>query len=450
MIYTTGTIAVSGNTLTGTGTNFTAAGSLIRVGCTVLTMTSPPQTFQITGITSGTAMTVSPAASPALAAGTKYSILLSDNLSVDGLAQDIAETFGMYQRNISGFADVMNGTGDVTITVGGQAVTVPGQKSLAKKGANSDITSLTGLKTALSIAQGGTGATTVEGIRQNAGLGTVATLDATTSSRDKTPGRVLQVGGFGLGGMSPPPLLDSELDSVEGYPTTFFTQGGGSANIKFGAYGAGINIPYGRINSATYFASFQLFCNGSGTLKAQWSRVNIATGVQEAAMQTIYTTANTTKAADGTLKVASPIVKIFHDGHYETNDESEGCVVTRLAVGQYLIKNCIGLNADAAWGGVNGGFDIPKDRNGQPLVWLDFEVNADGSVLVQTYHRTYPDAPVFAQNIIEGVSDGEAVDIPADQFVSVRVEMPIDSIWNQNQAAIQAESEALQSEHQEQ
>lgn len=280
-------------------------------------------------------------------------------------------------------------------------------------------------------------------------MGTAATLDTTTSSKDKTPGRVLQVGGFGLGGMSPPPLLDSELDSVEGYPTAFFIQGGGSTTNKFGGYGVGINMPYGRIISSTYFASFQLFCNGSGTLKAQWSRVNIATGVQEAAMQTIYTTANTTKAADGTLKVASPIVKIFHDGHYETNDESEGCVVTRLAVGQYLIKNCIGLNADAAWGGVNGGFDIPKDRNGQPLVWLDFEVNADGSVLVQTYHRTYPDAPVFAQNIIEGVSDGEAVDIPADQFVSVRVEMPIDSIWNQNQAAIQAESEVLQPGNQE-
>jgi hypothetical protein len=51
----------------------------------------------------------------------------------------------------------MNGTTDVTITINGVAVTVPGQKSLAKKGANSDITSLSGLTTALSISQGGTG-----------------------------------------------------------------------------------------------------------------------------------------------------------------------------------------------------------------------------------------------------------------------------------------------------
>ena len=175
MIYTTGTIAISGNTLTGTGTNFTAAGSLIRNGCTVIALTSPPQVFQITSIGGATSLTVTPAANPAIPAGTKYSILLSDSLSVDGLAQDIAETFTMYQRYMSGFADVMNGTTDVTITINGVAVTVPGQKSLARKGANSDITSLSGLTTALSVAQGGTGSTTASGARTNLGLGDLAT-----------------------------------------------------------------------------------------------------------------------------------------------------------------------------------------------------------------------------------------------------------------------------------
>ncbi|EOT7863283.1 tail fiber domain-containing protein [Enterobacter hormaechei] len=174
MIYTTGTIAISGNTLTGTGTNFTAAGSLIRNGCTVIALTSPAQVFQITAIGSATSLTVTPAANPAIPAGTKYSILLSDSLSVDGLAQDIAETFTMYQRYMSGFADVMNGTTDVTITINGVAVTVPGQKSLAKKGANSDITSLSGLTTALSVAQGGTGAKNAADARTNFGLGTAA------------------------------------------------------------------------------------------------------------------------------------------------------------------------------------------------------------------------------------------------------------------------------------
>ncbi|MCL5502265.1 phage tail protein, partial [Escherichia coli] len=126
MIYTAGTIAISGNTLTGTGTNFTAAGSLIRVGCTLVTLANPVQVFQITAINSATQLTVTPAATPTIAAGTAYAILLSDSLSVDGLAQNIAETLTLYQRNISGFADVMNGSGDVTITINGVAVTVPG------------------------------------------------------------------------------------------------------------------------------------------------------------------------------------------------------------------------------------------------------------------------------------------------------------------------------------
>ncbi|WP_244996094.1 hypothetical protein [Enterobacter kobei] len=191
MIYTTGTIAISGNTLTGTGTNFTAAGSLIRNGCTVIAMTSPVQVFQITTIGSATSLTVTPAANPAIPAGTKYAILLSDSLSVDGLAQDIAETFTMYQRYMSGFADVMNGTTDVTITINGVPVTVPGQKSLAKKGANSDITSLSGLTTALSISQGGTGAKNAADARANLGLRSAALADIL--------GTVSQTGGVPTG-----------------------------------------------------------------------------------------------------------------------------------------------------------------------------------------------------------------------------------------------------------
>jgi hypothetical protein len=87
-----------GNTLTGTGTNFTAAGSLIRVGCTLVTLANPVQVFQITAINSATQLTVTPAANPAIAAGTAYAILLSDSLSVDGLAQNIAETLTLYQK----------------------------------------------------------------------------------------------------------------------------------------------------------------------------------------------------------------------------------------------------------------------------------------------------------------------------------------------------------------
>ncbi|EPG6450084.1 phage tail protein, partial [Enterobacter hormaechei] len=180
------------------------------------------------------------------------------------------------------------------------------------------------------------------------------------------------------------------------------------------------------------YASWQLastsqglkYRQGNGTIQGN-ANVGFST------THTLYSTQNTTKASDGTLKVASPVIKVFSDGTYQTNDESEGCTVTRLATGQYLVEGCQGLNSDAAWGGIDGGFDVPTDRNKQPLIWLDYEVNADGSVLVKTYHRTHPDAPAFARNELEGVGDGDPVDIPSDQFVSVRVEMPADSLYNQ-------------------
>ncbi|EOY7099605.1 phage tail protein [Enterobacter hormaechei] len=434
MIYTTGTIAISGNTLTGTGTNFTAAGSLIRNGCTVIAMTSPAQVFQITAIVSATSLTVTPAASPAIPAGTKYAILLSDSLSVDGLAQDIAETFTMYQRYMSGFADVMNGTSDVTITINGTAVTVPGQKSLAKKGANSDITSLSGLTTALSISQGGTGDKTPAGARTNLGLGTSATKNTGKTSND-----VMQPGMFGLG-LANGAITTNSTNFSSLVNDNFTTQGTGLCAFRNDAQVTSGDTPFYQYSPSLFFRTRDTFAVLNFHFNGGPIRV-FAGGISETNLiistngRTLWDTKNTAVDSNGFIKQASPVVKIFTDGKYETNDESEGVTVTRLDVGQYLIEGCKALNSDAAWGGIDGGFEIPTDRNKQPLIWLDYEVNADGSVLVKTYHREHPSAPAFARNERDGLADGEPVDIPADQFVSVRVEMPVDSIWNTKQLA---------------
>ncbi|MDS0822330.1 phage tail fiber protein [Proteus mirabilis] len=164
----------------------------------------------------------------------------------------------------------------------------------------------------------------------------------------------------------------------------------------------------------------------------------------------ILTTGTTITDSNGFIKKASPVININPDGTFTTNDESEGATVTRVAQGEYLIEGVLGFNSDAGWGGVDGGIEIPLDVNKQPLIWVDSKVMEDGSILVKTYHRTHPNAPKFARNDIDGYKDGDPIDIPDGRFISVRVQMPEQSIYNvrmrEMEEAQKAEEERRQRE----
>ncbi|MCE1916831.1 phage tail protein [Enterobacter ludwigii] len=428
MLYNTGTIAINGNTATGTGTNWTAPASQVRAGQTIIVMSNPVQMFQISSVNSATSMTVTPAASPALS-GQKYGILVSDNISVDGLAQAMSQLINDYDENIGAWETfaTTSANQNITVTINGTAVTIPGIGKLAQKGSNG----------ALAIADGGTGATKPEDVRTNLGLGSSALKNLQSTTEDKTSGAVLQVGAFGLGAEAPT-IPANDANQIVGY--NGFVSGAGAPGTNW------VNVYGPMLVMRRISAVAQVQVNSVGGLASRYGLVTDMTVNNGGAWCVHWHDRNTTVDSSGFIKRASPIVKLFFDGSYETNDESEGCIVRRIDTGQYLIEGCHGLNAEAIWGGVDGGFEIPSDRNKQPLVWLDYEVNADGSVLVKTYHRTHPQAPAFARNELQGINDGEPVDIPGDQFVSVRVEMPADSLYNQRMRAVELAMTADQDE----
>ncbi|QKJ15577.1 hypothetical protein [Yersinia kristensenii] len=138
----------------------------------------------------------------------------------------------------------------------------------------------------------------------------------------------------------------------------------------------------------------------------------------------ILTTGNTTVDSNGFLKKASPIVKLYGDGKSESNYESQGATSERISEGVYKISGVLGFNSDDSWGGVSGGIEIPLDINKNPLIWVDYDIEENGDLIIKTYHRTHTLSPSFAQNTVKNYMDGQPIDIPHGRFIDLRVQMP--------------------------
>ncbi|MDE8640728.1 hypothetical protein PAK28_12495 [Proteus mirabilis] len=262
------------------------------------------------------------------------------------------------------------------------------------------------------------------------------------------------------------------LDSIKKMQGDISKKADDNKTVHIGDYGIGlqktishaVNVAFsgfftGNIDNSSmiYMGVSSVHVNGGYLFQIAGRQKKIIARVVEGGSEfgvfEIYHSGNTTTDSNGFIKKASPIIDINPDGTFTTNDESEGATVTRVAQGEYLIEGVLGFNSDAGWGGVDGGIEIPLDVNKQPLIWVDSKVMEDGSILVRTYHRTHPNAPKFARNDIDGYKDGDPIDIPDGRFISVRVQMPEQSIYNvrmrEMEEAQKAEEERRQKEEEE-
>ncbi|HCM9318450.1 TPA: tail fiber domain-containing protein [Enterobacter roggenkampii] len=169
----------------GAGTSFAtelAAGDFI-----VSTVGGVPYTLPVKTVDGNTQVTLVSNFTGPTQSGAAWSAVprVALNMVTAALVAQSAEALRGLNYDKQNWQSIFSGNGNVTVTLpDGTKWTGPAWNSIttilsgkAAKGANDDITSLSGLTTALSLEQGGTGSTTESGARKNLGLGNSATRD---------------------------------------------------------------------------------------------------------------------------------------------------------------------------------------------------------------------------------------------------------------------------------
>lgn len=156
--YRTGTVAITAGqtTVTGTGTAFALNA---RVGDAF--QGPDGRWYEVTNIASATVLSILPAYQGATVSGGAYGLA-----PMQGYVKESADRLRQLVDQLGATFALFGGATNIE--------TLRQNILAATRGANSDITSLSGLTTALSVAQGGTGGKTQAAARTGLGLGAAA------------------------------------------------------------------------------------------------------------------------------------------------------------------------------------------------------------------------------------------------------------------------------------
>ncbi|NJQ19563.1 phage tail protein [Pantoea sp. LS15] len=416
-----GTLTLTNNSAAVTGSSTAFTTELVAGDFIVVTVGGIPYTLATKTVNSNTSLTlVSSYTGPTQAVAAWYAVpRVAMNLVTAALVAQSAEALRGLNYDKQNWQSIFSGTGNVTVTL-------PDGSSFTGPAWNSFTTALNGkadkVSGAVPVNQGGTGATAAADARTNLGLGNVATLNAGESREN-----VVTVGSSGIGGNS----IGTGSENINTFAgKTCFWTGQGSGPITGVVFG--FTVTHSTQSSA--YNTQVAFRGGRSYLRALEG--GTYTGWYEN-----YSTANTTKASDGTLKAASPVARIVKSqeesqrtdvaddgfswyGCGTANAEAEGVTISRLDIGVYVLTGSAGLASE--------GWQLlpPMDPGGMgELGVVEAEQTDNGELTIRLFKRKY----ILSDEGEIVKTKGLPMDVPANSWIDVRLDMPESSIWNQRQ-----------------
>lgn len=477
-IYRTGTASMTAaGVVTGVGTKWKDSLSLIRVGATIVFLTNPLNLATISAIVSDTELRVITSDAAAVPAGAKYVILLHDSITVDGLAQDVAETLRYYQGKESEIADAIelieNFDFDKLKAISEQV------KSDAASAGQSKTAASASQQAAAQSQSAAAGYATTSGqardqaqqantAAQSAKTDAIAARDTARKYADSVNPSLFLKSSNNLNDVVDKPAARSSLGLSEaatrgiseyvanGSSGLLLTEGSaglwsyngmngsmdGRYNERSGIYagpGAGSTNWFDEYSPMfvmnRYQNTYGMFQIGVNTGRAA---VRGRNGNNFTPWNELYTTGNTTKASDGTLKAASPVARIVNSqdenlrkdvdedgftwcGCGTSNAEAEGINIYRLDTGVYVLTGSAGLASE--------GWQLlpPMDPAGMgELGIVEAEQTESGGLTIRLFRRKF----MLTESGEMMKTKGEPIDVPTNSWIDIRLDMPENSIWN--------------------
>lgn len=221
-------------------------------------------------------------------------------------------------------------------------------------------------------------------------------------------GNVMQVGAFGLGGNS-----QMYNNGVNGFLDFYKNKSGFFFNNTFNVYVNGKKLP----NFCSYVVS-SFFGGGFFSIGASVTTNEVfvirGSDVPAYPIELLYLlhNGNTTVDANGFIKAASPIAKLFADKIEPNNEAAEQNIVfQKIDVGHYLIKGSSGF-AQEGWY-----IETPKDANGNILFAVNYEQLENGDIEVKTYKKKFD---LESASIVADLEN--PVDITLNRWIDIRLQ----------------------------